>query len=110
MLIGEPSRNANTRIHKKYLSGPALSDSRIGPVFAAWDDVTIQITPKAVIAWDMRQADLHVFGGLFKENPTYLLQTSDRIVRGVSAIARLHPFWKPGPSLVPQVRVLVFGR
>ncbi|MFZ1137725.1 MAG: pyridoxamine 5'-phosphate oxidase family protein [Candidatus Sulfotelmatobacter sp.] len=45
ILTGEPSRKWNGRVHAKYLSDAALADPRVGPVFAAWDDVTIQITP-----------------------------------------------------------------
>jgi hypothetical protein len=45
----------------------------VGPVFAAWDDVTIQITVASVIAWDMRQADRQFFGGALGKNPGYLL-------------------------------------
>jgi hypothetical protein len=73
ILTGDPSRKCNARIHHKYLSEAALSDPRVGPVFAAWDDVTIQITPASVIAWDMRQADQQVFGGALESNPAYLL-------------------------------------
>jgi PPOX class probable F420-dependent enzyme len=73
ILTGEWSRMKNAKIHGKYLSEAAIADARIGPVFAAWDDITIQITPVSVIAWDMRQADLHVFGGAFASNPAYLL-------------------------------------
>jgi len=73
MLTGEASKNWNARIHGKYLSEAALADPRVGPVFAAWDDVTIQITPSGVIAWDMREADRQAFGGAFASNPAYLL-------------------------------------
>ena len=45
----------------------------MGPVFAAWDDVTIQIAPASVIAWDMREADRQFFGGVLGGNPAYLL-------------------------------------
>jgi len=72
-LTGDASRQWNERVHRKYLSESALTDPKVGPVFAAWDDVTIQITPTSVIAWDMREADRQVFGGAFKSNPTYLL-------------------------------------
>ena len=72
-LSGEESKQKNSQIHHKYLSAAALADPRIGPVFAAWDDVTIQISPVSVIAWDMREADRQAFGGAFKGNPTYLL-------------------------------------
>ncbi len=72
-LTGDASRKQNARIHEKYLSPAAIADPRVGPVFAAWDDVTVQITPTSVITWDMRQADQQVFGGAMEKNPTYLL-------------------------------------
>jgi len=73
ILTGEASQKWNERIHRKYLSEAAIADPRVGPVFAAWDDVTIEITPKNVIAWDMREADKQVFGSAFAHNPEYLL-------------------------------------
>lgn len=75
VLTGDASREWNSRVHGKYLSEVALRDPRVGPVFASWDDVTIQITPTSVIAWDMREIDRQVFGGAFESNPTYLLPT-----------------------------------
>jgi len=72
-LEGDSSKQWNSRIHGKYLSEAALNDPKVGPVFASWDDVTIQITPDSVIAWDMREADRQVFGSAFRNNPTYLL-------------------------------------
>jgi PPOX class probable F420-dependent enzyme len=73
ILTGDASRKWDAEIHRKYLSDAARADSRIGPVFAARDDVTVQITPASVIAWDMRQADRQFFGGALGDNPTYLL-------------------------------------
>ena len=73
LLRDEASRQANASIHRKYLSEAAISDPRVGPVFASWDDVTIQIAPVSVIAWDMRVADRQAFGGAFASNPTYML-------------------------------------
>lgn len=73
ILSGEESQKKNQEIHRRYLSSAALADPRVGPVFAGWDDVTIQITPRSVIAWDMREADRQVFGGAFASNPGYLL-------------------------------------
>ena len=73
ILTGDLSRQSNAEIHRKYLSVAALADARVGPVFAAWDDVTIQIAPASVIAWDMRQADRQFFGGVLEKNPAYLL-------------------------------------
>jgi general stress protein 26 len=73
ILQGADSQKLNREIHRKYLSAAAIEDPRVGPVFAGWDDVTIQITPLSVISWDMRVADAQVFGGSFKNNPGYLL-------------------------------------
>lgn len=73
VLAGESSRKYNAEIHRKYLSESALADAKVGPVFAAWDDVTVRLVPASVIAWDMRQADQQVFASAFKNNPTYLL-------------------------------------
>jgi PPOX class probable F420-dependent enzyme len=72
ILTGESSQKYNAEIHRKYLSETALADSRVGLVFAAWDDVTIRVVAVSVIAWDMREADRQVFGGAFKSNPGYL--------------------------------------
>ena len=76
IIEGASSREYNAHIHRKYLSASALSDPKVGPVFAAWDDVTVRIAPASVIVWDMRQADQQVFGGCFKNNPSYLLPLS----------------------------------
>ena len=73
IIESQSSGKLNSEIHKKYLSAAALADPRIGPVFAAWDDVTIQITPNSVITWDMRQLDQQVLGGAIKSNPGYIL-------------------------------------
>ena len=73
ILTGEASRARNAEVHAKYLSPAALADPRVGPVFAAWDDVTLQITPSSVISWDMREADRQFFGGAIAGNPGYLL-------------------------------------
>lgn len=73
VLTGPLSQQKNAAVHHKYLSQAALADPAVGPVFAAWDDVTIQITPSSVISWDMRDLDRQVLSGAFARNPTYLL-------------------------------------
>jgi PPOX class probable F420-dependent enzyme len=73
ILTDDSSRQRNAEIHRKYLSAAALADARVGPVFAALDDVAIQITPASVIAWDMRQIDRQFLGGAIQGNPAYLL-------------------------------------
>ena len=73
ILTGDASRQKNAEIHRKYLSTAALADPKVGPVFAAFDDVTIQIAPDSVIAWDMRELDRQFFGGTIGSHPAYLL-------------------------------------
>jgi len=73
IVTGEASHRWNAQIHSKYLSDAALADSRVGPTFAAVDDVTIQIVPSSVISWDMREIDKQFFGGAMESNPGYLL-------------------------------------
>lgn len=73
ILSKEDSLNGNLQVHRKYLSAPALADPKVGNVFAAWDDITLQITPVSVMSWDMRDVDRQVLGGAFQQNPAYLL-------------------------------------
>jgi PPOX class probable F420-dependent enzyme len=72
ILTGGLAHVFNEKIHRRYLSEAALADPRVGPVFAAWDDITIRIRPASVFAWDMRVADQQVFGGAMS-TPGYLL-------------------------------------
>jgi len=73
LLTGAPSSEWNAKVHRKYLSAAALADPKVAPVFDQWDDVTIQIVPNSVIAWDMRELDRQALGGAFQNNPEYLL-------------------------------------
>jgi PPOX class probable F420-dependent enzyme len=73
ILTADASRQKNAEIHRKYLSASALADPKVGPVFATFDDVTIQVAPDSVIAWDMRELDRQFFGGAIASHPTYLL-------------------------------------
>jgi nitroimidazol reductase NimA-like FMN-containing flavoprotein (pyridoxamine 5'-phosphate oxidase superfamily) len=62
IVTGDSSLQLNARLHRKYLSDAALTDPRVGRVFAAVDDVTIQITPTSIISRDMRQVVRQFFG------------------------------------------------
>jgi PPOX class probable F420-dependent enzyme len=73
ILTGDAAEKCNLAVHRKYLSESALADPKVGPVFAAFDDVTIKITPRSVITWDMRQVDRQFFSGVIASNPHYLL-------------------------------------
>ncbi len=73
ILTGEPSRQWNARLHRKYLSQAALRDAKVGTMFAVMDDVTIEVTANSVSSWDMRQLDQQLLGGTIEKNPSYLL-------------------------------------
>jgi hypothetical protein len=55
------------------MSAAAMSDPRIEPVFASFDDVTIRIIPIAWTVWDMATLDAQAFGGRLGGTPGYLL-------------------------------------
>jgi PPOX class probable F420-dependent enzyme len=73
LISGDQSQQINHRIHSRYLSGAAMSDALIGPVFESFDDVTIRLTPVSWIAWDMAVLDAQAFGGRLGRTPGYLL-------------------------------------
>jgi general stress protein 26 len=73
LISGERSRELNRRIHSRYLSAAAMADPLIEPVFASFDDVTIQLTPTSWITWDMATLDAQAFGGRLGKTPGYLL-------------------------------------
>jgi nitroimidazol reductase NimA-like FMN-containing flavoprotein (pyridoxamine 5'-phosphate oxidase superfamily) len=73
LIAGERSREINRRIHDRYMSAAAIADPNIGPVFASFDDVTIEITPVSWTVWDMAVLDAQAFGGRLGGTPGYLL-------------------------------------
>ena len=73
LVSGDASRAINQRIHRRYMSEAAMSDPRIEPVFASFDDVTIRLTPVSWISWDMAVLDAQAFGGRLGGTPGYLL-------------------------------------
>jgi len=73
LLTGETSREINRRIHSRYLSGEALADPQVGPVFASFDDVTIRLTPVSWFTWDMATLDAQAFAGRLGKTPGYML-------------------------------------
>jgi hypothetical protein len=73
IITGRASLRWNARIHQKYLSEAALADPKVGRIFAAADDVTIQIAPTKVISWDMCQVGRQFFDGAMQNNPSFLL-------------------------------------
>jgi len=73
IITGPTAQEWNTRIHRRYLSTAALADPQVGPVFAAFDDITIRLRPQVWTRWDMAELDAMVLGGRFAGNPGYLL-------------------------------------
>jgi len=73
LVTDNESRELNHRIHSRYLSAAAMADPQVGAVFAAFDDVTIRITPASWVSWDMAALDAQAFGGKLGKTPGYML-------------------------------------
>jgi hypothetical protein len=73
LITGDRSREMNHRIHARYMSAAAMADPKIGPVFASFDDVTIEINPHSWTPWDLKMLDAQAFGGRLGGTPGYLL-------------------------------------
>ena len=73
VISGDQSQEINRRIHSRYLSGAAISDPQVGPVFASFDDVTLRLTPVSWTSWDMAVLDAQALGGRLGKTPGYLL-------------------------------------
>jgi PPOX class probable F420-dependent enzyme len=73
VLSGTQAHEINRRIESRYLSAAAMADPHVGPVFAAFDDVTIRLTPASWTVWDMADLDAQAFGGRLAGTPGYML-------------------------------------
>jgi PPOX class probable F420-dependent enzyme len=73
LLTGPASQELNHRVHSRYLSAAAMSDPKIAPVFASFDDVTLKLTPASWSSWDMAVLDAQAFGGKLGATPGYML-------------------------------------
>lgn len=69
ILRGDESRTINAAILERYLTPEALQDARVGPVFAAGDDITLCIRPVTWRSWAAASLDTQYFGGLLSANP-----------------------------------------
>jgi general stress protein 26 len=69
LIKGEKSKEINSRIQQRYLTKEALEDPRVGPVFAASDDVTICLRPEKWHYWNAKQVDDRIFGGILGSTP-----------------------------------------
>jgi hypothetical protein len=64
ILRGESSRELNVAIQRRYLTSAALNDPRVGPGFAAVDDITLCIRPTRWRSWASADVDRQFFGGI----------------------------------------------
>jgi PPOX class probable F420-dependent enzyme len=69
IVAGGQAQAINARIRRRYLTQAALDDSRIEPVFAAGDDVTIVLTPSRWRSWAAKDPDERYFGGVLGQTP-----------------------------------------
>jgi len=69
ILRGDDSREANSKILRRYLTQEAIEDPRIGPAFAASDDITLCLTPETWRSWSAKDIDQQFFGGLLTGDP-----------------------------------------
>jgi PPOX class probable F420-dependent enzyme len=69
ILKGDESREANSKILRRYLTQEAIEDPRIGPAFAAADDITLCLIPETWRSWSAKDVDEQYFGGLLGGDP-----------------------------------------
>ena len=69
ILSANEAQAINANIRKRYLTREAIEDPRIGPSFAAADDVTIRLTPAGWRSWSARDVDERFFGGILGQTP-----------------------------------------
>jgi hypothetical protein len=69
ILRGDDSREINSRILRRYLTQEAMEDPRIGPGFAAADDITLCLDPETWRSWSAHEVDEQFFGGILSSAP-----------------------------------------
>ncbi len=69
VIRGERSKEINAKIGKRYLTKDALEDPRVGPVFAAAGEVTINLAPDSWRSWEFKTLDDQYFGGILGQTP-----------------------------------------
>lgn len=68
LLAGADAEPVVQRLHRKYLTDDGLADPRVGPVFAAVDDLAVKLNPDRWISWDMGELDQQAFSGAIMQN------------------------------------------
>jgi PPOX class probable F420-dependent enzyme len=69
ILRGDESRALNSVILRRYLTEKAIDDPRVGPGFAAADDVTMCLVAEKWRSWNSKDVDEQFFGGILGSEP-----------------------------------------
>ncbi|MCB8942421.1 MAG: TIGR03618 family F420-dependent PPOX class oxidoreductase [Ardenticatenaceae bacterium] len=72
VIGGEQGRVLVAEVQSRYLTAVALADPRVGPVYAAFDDVVIALTPARWVTWDIARMNSEQFEGLLGVETGYL--------------------------------------
>ena len=77
-LRGDESREINSKIFYRYLTNEAIEDPRIGPAFAAADDITICLIPERWRFWSSKEMDEQFYGGVLSSSPEKWFRPEDK--------------------------------
>jgi PPOX class probable F420-dependent enzyme len=69
IVRGDEARKVVAAIQQRYLTEEALRDPRVGPGFAAADDVALAIRPAKWRSWAAADLDARFFGGILSKDP-----------------------------------------
>ena len=72
VIGGEQGRVLVAAAQARYLTAVALADQRVGPVYAEFDDVVIELTPTHWVTWDIARMNVEQFDGILGVETGYL--------------------------------------
>ena len=72
VIRGERGRALVAEAQRRYLTEVALADTKVGPVYAEFDDVVIRITPERWTTWNIAQMNVEQFEGKLSVETGYL--------------------------------------
>ena len=69
IVRGAEARPIVAAIQERYLTAEALRDPKVGPGFAAGDDIALRIRPAHWRSWAAADLDAQFFGGVLTKEP-----------------------------------------
>lgn len=72
VVHGERGRLLVAEAQRRYLTEVALADEQVGPVYAKFDDVVIELTPTRWVTWNIAQMNAKQFDGKLGVKTGYL--------------------------------------